>query len=255
MWVLQPTSGTIRFLQMGWFRLTQASRQDSWLAMTIPSGLGPNAGLPPTQIYWTTQIQQQVSNSMVATIGYVGSHTYHLGTWSKPNALNPPVIQAKYGAAAAAAGVPLNDLLTLSDQRPQSGRRGHHAAVAWFRNGAWTIGDGGAGAASISAIWQYGSSPQSNCQRLLQWAADQSAKAFLSGADFPALPTPSRKRLEMPTRIVAQALARRTPSSRGRSFRIITTPRQSGLSPAPISLTSSPSATPTNYPSARASTS
>ncbi|MFL6302481.1 MAG: TonB-dependent receptor domain-containing protein [Candidatus Sulfotelmatobacter sp.] len=78
-----------------------------------PVWIGSNVGLPPTQIYWTTQIQQQIANSMVMNIGYVGSHTYHLGTWSKPNALNPPEIQAKYSAAAQAQGLPLEELLTL----------------------------------------------------------------------------------------------------------------------------------------------
>ncbi|MGH9584946.1 MAG: carboxypeptidase regulatory-like domain-containing protein, partial [Bryobacteraceae bacterium] len=50
-----------------------------------PIWIGSNVGLPPTQFYWSAQIQRQISSSMVASIGYVGMHTYHLGFWSKPN--------------------------------------------------------------------------------------------------------------------------------------------------------------------------
>lgn len=78
-----------------------------------PPLIYPSSGIPPTQLYWSAQMQQQLSNSMVGTIGYVGMHTYHLGVWSKPNEVNPTLAQQKYSGAAAAAGLPLNEFLAL----------------------------------------------------------------------------------------------------------------------------------------------
>jgi hypothetical protein len=78
-----------------------------------PPLIYPKAGTPPTQIYWSGQMQQQISSSMIATIGYVGMHTYHLGVWSKPNQINATAATSEYGAAAAAAGLPLNQFLAL----------------------------------------------------------------------------------------------------------------------------------------------
>lgn len=87
-----------------------------------PAMIHPDSGEPPFQMYWTTQVQEQITNSMVATIGYVGMHTYHLGIWSKPNEVNPAVAQQKYGSAAAADGltVPQFLLLPINDPRAQS---------------------------------------------------------------------------------------------------------------------------------------
>ncbi len=119
-----------------------------------PVWTGPKVGLPPTQIFWTTQIQQQVANSMVLNIAYVGSHTYHIGTWSKPNALNPPVIQAKYGAAAAAVGVPLNDLLTLSINDPRAAAAGITPPWPDF---ATALGSSATVAQALRPFPQYGS--------------------------------------------------------------------------------------------------
>ena len=79
----------------------------------------PSAGIPPTQLYWTQQVQQQFSPSVIATIGYVGMHTYRVGVWSKPNQVNSVLAQQKYGAAAAAAGIPLNQLLALPITDPR----------------------------------------------------------------------------------------------------------------------------------------
>ncbi len=83
-----------------------------------------DAGLPPTQFYWTGQIQHQISGSMVASVGYVGMHTYHLGVWSKPNEINPTTVQQKYGAAAAADGLPLNQFLALPITDPRAAAAG-----------------------------------------------------------------------------------------------------------------------------------
>lgn len=84
-----------------------------------PTMIHPSAGLPPTQLYWSAQIQQVFSGNMVANIGYVGMHTYHLGLWSKPNQVNPLVAQ-RYSSAAAKAGLPLNEYLALPVTDPRS---------------------------------------------------------------------------------------------------------------------------------------
>jgi hypothetical protein len=85
-----------------------------------PVWIGSNVGLPPTQMHWSTQVERQLSSSMVVNIGYVGMHTYHLGTWSKPNEINPAFAQQKFGAAAAAANLPLNQFLALPITDPRA---------------------------------------------------------------------------------------------------------------------------------------
>ena len=84
-----------------------------------PPMIHPASGTPPMQFYWTTQVQRQLSPNILATVGYVGMHTYHLGVWSKPNEVNPAMAQAKYSGAAAAAGMPLNNFLALSITDPR----------------------------------------------------------------------------------------------------------------------------------------
>lgn len=84
-----------------------------------PPMIRPSSGTPPTQIYWSTQIQQEMPGGVVASIGYVGMHTYHLGVWSKPNQVNPMVAQ-KYSDAASAAGLPLNQFLVLPVDDPRA---------------------------------------------------------------------------------------------------------------------------------------
>lgn len=79
----------------------------------------PSAGMPPTQMYWSLQLQQQVSSSTVFNLGYVGMHTYHIGVWSKPNEVNPVTAQQKYGATAAADGIPLSQFLLLPIDDPR----------------------------------------------------------------------------------------------------------------------------------------
>lgn len=91
----------------------------AWVGNTNPPMIHPSAGEPPMQFYWSQQIQHQVSSSIVATIGYVGMHTYHVGTWSKPNEINPTAARAKYGPIAAANGMPLNQFLTLPIDDPR----------------------------------------------------------------------------------------------------------------------------------------
>ena len=87
-----------------------------------PAMIHPSSGTPPTQLYWTSQIEHQFGSSMVASVGYVGMHTYHVGVWSKPNEVNPTMAQSKYGAIAQADGLPLNEFLALpiTDGRVQA---------------------------------------------------------------------------------------------------------------------------------------
>ncbi len=87
-----------------------------------PPMIHPRSGTPPTQLYWTMQVEHQFTPSVVASVGYVGMHTYHLGVWSKPNEVNPTMAQQKYGAIAEADGLPLNQFLALpiSDPRVQA---------------------------------------------------------------------------------------------------------------------------------------
>ncbi len=89
-----------------------------------PTMILRDAGLPPTQLYWTAQIEHQFSGSMVASVGYVGMHTYHLGVWAKPNEVNPTLAQQKYGAIAAADGLPLNQFLALPITDPRAAAAG-----------------------------------------------------------------------------------------------------------------------------------
>jgi len=82
------------------------------VGLTNPAIISPKAGSPPTQMNWGLQVQQEMPGAMVATIGYVGAHSYHVGVWSKPNEVDPAVA-AKYAGAAQAAQKPLNEFLTL----------------------------------------------------------------------------------------------------------------------------------------------
>lgn len=84
-----------------------------------PPMIHPSSGMPPTQLYWTAQLEHQFGSNVVATMGYVGMHTYHLGVWSKPNEVNPTVAQSKYGAVAQADGLPLNQFLALPITDPR----------------------------------------------------------------------------------------------------------------------------------------
>lgn len=118
-----------------------------------PAWVAPNVGLPPTQIYWTTQIQQQMTSSMVASVGYVGMHTYHLGIWSKPNESNPSIVQQKYSAAAAAAGMPLNEFLVLPINDPRVTAAGVNSPWPGFQT---LFGPGATMAQALRPTPQYG---------------------------------------------------------------------------------------------------
>ncbi|HZZ37781.1 MAG TPA: carboxypeptidase regulatory-like domain-containing protein [Acidobacteriaceae bacterium] len=118
-----------------------------------PPMIHPSSGTPPTQLYWTMQVEQQMSSSVVATIGYVGMHTYHLGVWSKPNEVNPAMANAKYSGAATAAGMPLNEFLALPVTDPRVAAAGITPPWPGF------VSTFGAGATASQALrpWpQYG---------------------------------------------------------------------------------------------------
>jgi hypothetical protein len=112
-----------------------------------------NAGLPPTQLYWTSQIQQQIGSSMVASIGYVGMHTYHLGVWAKPNQIDPAFAQKTYGPIAAANGLPLNEFLALPITDPRAQAAGVNPPFPGFVS---TFGPGASIGQALRPWPQYG---------------------------------------------------------------------------------------------------
>jgi hypothetical protein len=118
-----------------------------------PPMIHPDSGMPPTQLYWSMQVQQQVSNSMVATIGYVGMHTYHVGIWSKPNEVNPVAAQQKYGAAAAAAGLTVPQLLLLPIDDPRVAAAGISSPWPGFSS---VFGPGATAGQALRPWPQYG---------------------------------------------------------------------------------------------------
>ena len=83
-----------------------------------PPLIYPKSGEPPSQLYWSFQMQHQYSSSIVGSIGYVGMHTYHLGVWSKPNQITSATV-AKYTPAAAAAGMPISAFFALPIDDPR----------------------------------------------------------------------------------------------------------------------------------------
>ena len=118
-----------------------------------PPMIHPRSGIPPTQMYWSMQVQQQVTSSMVATFGYVGMHTYHLGVWSKPNEVNPTEARQKYGPAAQAVGLPLNEFLALPINDPRVSAAGILPPWPGF---AATFGPGATASQALRPWPQYG---------------------------------------------------------------------------------------------------
>ncbi|HVW76151.1 MAG TPA: TonB-dependent receptor [Alloacidobacterium sp.] len=124
----------------------------AWLGNTNPPMIHPSAGIPPTQLYWSAQVQQQFSSSLIGTIGYVGMHTYHVGVWSKPNEVNPTMAQQKYGPIAAADGLPLNEFLTLPIDDPRVAAAGILPPWPGFQS----VFPGGTAAQALRPWPQYG---------------------------------------------------------------------------------------------------
>jgi hypothetical protein len=118
-----------------------------------PPLIYPKAGSPPTQIYWSAQIQHQPSSSIVYTLGYIGMHTYHLGVWSKPNQINAAAATAKYSSVAAAAGLPLNQFLALPIDDPRVAAAGIQNPWSGFID---TFGTGATAGQALRPYPQYG---------------------------------------------------------------------------------------------------
>lgn len=119
-----------------------------------PVWLGANIGLPPTQLFWTAQVQQQLTSSLIATIGYVGSHTYHIGYWTKPNQSNPALVHQKVDAAAAANNMPYNSFLALAIDDPAVAKAGFKTPWPGFKT---LFGPGATLGQSLRPFPQYGS--------------------------------------------------------------------------------------------------
>ena len=96
-----------------------------------PALIYPESGKPPTQINWNFEIQRSLPGEMVASAAYVGTHIYHLGIWRKPNQVNPAVAE-QYRSAAAAAGLPLNQFLSLGINDPRVAASGIRAPFPSF---------------------------------------------------------------------------------------------------------------------------
>jgi hypothetical protein len=125
----------------------------AWLGNTNPPMIHPSAGIPPTQLYWTSQIQHQFNSSIIGTIGYVGMHTYHVGVWSKPNEVNPTMARQKYTSVAAANGMPLNEFLTLPISDPRVAAAGILPPWPGFQA---LFGNGATAAQALRPWPQYG---------------------------------------------------------------------------------------------------
>jgi hypothetical protein len=82
----------------------------------------PSSGTPPVQFYWTLQVEHKLSPNTIATVGFVGMHSYDLGLWAKPNETYYPAAIPYYTPYAQQAGLPLNQWLELpiTDPRVQA---------------------------------------------------------------------------------------------------------------------------------------
>ena len=171
-----PTSG-----------VTPAVRSPGILVgLTNPVIIYPSAGSPPTQMNWAFQVQQELPGKMIATIGYVGSHSYHIGVWSKPNEVNP-ARAAQYAGAAAAAGLPLNVFLqqpvtsAVASQCGLQCKQPLPGLCEYLRRRRYDR----AGSAAVPTVWQCRQSAQPNRQRFLQRSADKPAASLLERPFIP----------------------------------------------------------------------
>ncbi|MBS1841576.1 MAG: TonB-dependent receptor [Acidobacteria bacterium] len=98
---------------------------------TNPPWVRPSSGIPPTQFFWTGQVQRQLNSTMLLSVGYVGMHAYHMGVWSKPNQIDPALAK-QFSAAAAAGGLPLNEFLALPITDPRAAAAGINAPWPGF---------------------------------------------------------------------------------------------------------------------------
>ncbi|MCL4402810.1 MAG: TonB-dependent receptor, partial [Acidobacteria bacterium] len=96
-----------------------------------PSLIYSESGRPPTQVNWAFEIQRSLPSDMVASVGYVGTHVYHLGIWRKPNQV-PVEAAQNYAGAAKAAGLPLNQFMALRITDPRVVASGLQAPFSNF---------------------------------------------------------------------------------------------------------------------------
>ncbi len=117
-----------------------------------PALIYPKSGMPPTQLNWSFQVQRSLPGSMLASVAYVGMHTYHLGLWSKPNQVNPAVAH-QYSAVAAKNGLPLNQFLALPITDPRAVAAGITAPFPTFLS---VFGSGATVGQTLRPYPQYG---------------------------------------------------------------------------------------------------
>lgn len=117
-----------------------------------PTWIPADAGMMPTQLNWSLEVQRSLSRSLVVSAGYVGMHIYHLGVWAKPNELNP-ALAASYAGVATADGLTLNQFLTLPITDPRAAAAGVNSPFANFTN---LFGGGATVAQALRPFPQYG---------------------------------------------------------------------------------------------------
>jgi hypothetical protein len=117
-----------------------------------PPYITPDAGRLPTQIDWSFGIQRSLPGNFLVETTYVGMHAYHLGIWRKPNEVNPAFLQI-YAAAAARAGLPINEFFTLPITDPRAVAAGITAPWPGFVS---TFGPGATVGQALRPFPQYG---------------------------------------------------------------------------------------------------
>ncbi|MGI8742603.1 MAG: carboxypeptidase regulatory-like domain-containing protein [Bryobacteraceae bacterium] len=80
--------------------------------------INSNSGILPTEISWAFGIQRSLPGNLLIESTYVGTHNYHLGFWAKPNQVDPSYLTS-LAPAAKAAGLPVNEFLSLSIDDPR----------------------------------------------------------------------------------------------------------------------------------------
>jgi hypothetical protein len=118
---------------------------------TNPPLLDSEIGRLPTQINWAFEVQRQLPGGFLASVGYVGTHIYHVGIWRKPNQV-PREAAERFRGAAGAAGLPLNEFLNLHITDP----RARNVVPLPFPNFAQLFGAGATVAQSLRPFPQYG---------------------------------------------------------------------------------------------------
>ncbi len=114
--------------------------------------VSPDAGILPTAINWSFGIQRSLPGNVLVESTYVGTHNYHLGMWRKPNQVNPSYLTS-LAPAAKAAGLPVNEFLSLAIDDPRVVAAGIRAPWAGFQQ---TFGAGATVAQALRPFPQTG---------------------------------------------------------------------------------------------------